>query len=49
MKACKNAKRYSGKQLPRCNGGLGCDACWEKYKAVLEARNDSLLVPMGRR
>jgi hypothetical protein len=28
---CRNSKRYRGKRLPRCNGGYGCWACWERW------------------
>jgi hypothetical protein len=26
--------RYTGKQQPKCNRGLGCPACWDKYLDV---------------
>jgi hypothetical protein len=32
--------RYQGKRHPRCNGGLGCRPCWDKYDAA--RRNRSL-------
>ncbi len=29
---CKYVKRYKGIHKPRCCGGDGCQACWDKYK-----------------
>lgn len=34
MTKCKNASRYKGIHPPRCDGGRGCIACWDKYNDV---------------
>lgn len=33
MKQCKSHRRYKGVKIPKCDGGRGCDACWETYFA----------------
>lgn len=32
MKKCRSVKNYKGIHKPRCNGGKGCDECWEIYQ-----------------
>lgn len=29
---CGKVERYKGLKEPKCLGGKGCDACWDKYK-----------------
>jgi purine-nucleoside phosphorylase len=35
---CAYSGRYKGKRAPKCAGGIGCRACWEKYAKALEER-----------
>jgi hypothetical protein len=32
MTQCKSYAKYKGIHKPKCDGGKGCEACWEKYK-----------------
>ena len=34
MKKCKNAENYKGIHPPKCNGGNGCDTCWDIFYKV---------------
>lgn len=44
MKKCSYADRYKATRKPACNGGVGCDACNEKWQKVqIEARPVSRL------
>lgn len=31
LKQCQFYKKYKGLKRPKCNNGLGCDRCWNKY------------------
>jgi len=30
----RRVKEYQGKRAPTCNGGHGCEACWDKWATV---------------
>jgi len=39
MKACSYAKKYKGIYAPKCNDGVGCDACKAIYIRELNKRH----------
>jgi len=44
--APSRVKAYKGLRVPRCNGGIGCRRCWNKYeqeKAVRRSVMDRFL------